>query len=166
MIFIYANINEKEFLTIFVQNLIKMKYLLILILFLLTLILSGQTKEVSFTLDDRDRLIRNEEAIKSLRNEIKSEINSLDSKINSLRNEMNYKFDSIQTQLNDLKTFLYWGFGILFGMMMSLFGFVLWDRRTTVTPVKRQNEQILYTLKEYSKENQKLAEILRRAGIL
>ena len=51
-------------------------------------------------------------------------------------------------------------------MMVFLFGFVLWDRRTTIAPVKLQNEHIIDALTEYSKENPKLAEILRKAGIL
>ena len=132
-----------------------MKNLLSLLILLPPLFLSGQTKEVPFTLDDRDRLIRNEAAIQSLRNEM-----------NSLRNEMNYKFESLQTQISDIKTFLFWGFGILFSMMVFLFGFVLWDRRTTVAPVKRENERIIKALTDYSENHPKLAEILRNAGIL
>lgn len=143
-----------------------MKNLLLLLILLPPLFLSGQTKEVPFTLDDRDRLIRNEAAIQSLRNEMNSEIGSLKNEMNSLRNEMNYKFESLQTQISDIKTFLFWGFGILFSMMVFLFGFVLWDRRTTVAPVKRENERIIKALTDYSENHPKLAEILRNAGIL
>ncbi|MCD4697446.1 MAG: hypothetical protein K8S16_14525 [Bacteroidales bacterium] len=147
--------------------------LLIFLLIYVSVNLYSQAKEVPFMLDDRDRLIRTEAEIKSLRNEIgslrnemKTEIGSLRNEMNLLRNEMNYKFESIQTQINDVKTFLYWGFGFLFSAMLFLIGFVIWDRRTTVAPVKKENERIIEALTEYSKENPKLAEILRSAGIL
>ncbi len=136
-----------------------MRKFLLLILLSPSLFLSGQTKEVPFTLADRDRIIRTEVEIASLRNEMKTEIGSLRNEMDLLRNEINYKFESLQT-------FLFWGFGILFSMMVFLFGFVLWDRRTTVAPVKKENKRIIEALTEYSKENPKLAEILRSAGIL
>ena len=37
---------------------------------------------------------------------------------------------SIQRQLDDIKSFMFWGFGVLFGGMGILIGFVIWDRRT------------------------------------
>ena len=160
------------------MNLI-MKNILLLIFLLISISVNlySQAKEVPFTLDDRDRLIRTEAEIKSLRNEMNSEIGSLRNEMTSeigslrnemnlLRNEMNYKFESLQTQINDIKTFLYWGFGFLFSAMLFLVGFVIWDRRTTVAPVKKENERIIEALTEYSKENPRLAEILRNAGIL
>jgi len=69
--------------------------------------------------------------------------------MNSLRNEMNAKFESIDQrfelmydQIKDIKTFLYWGFGVLFTFMAALMGFVLWDRRTVLTPVQRKTEMV------------------------
>jgi len=113
------------------------------VMLLLTAGLSAfaQSREVPFTLDDRDRLIRLEEQNQSI------------------RNEMNSRFD-------DIKTFMYWGFGILFSMMMFLFGFVLWDRRTVLSPVTRRNRALEQALIEYSEQHPELKEILRRAAIL
>lgn len=70
------------------------------------------SEEVSFTKEDRDRLIRLE-----------------------IKLEESYKF--LQKQIDDLKTFMLWGFGILFGGMGLLIGFVIWDRRTAVAPVAK-----------------------------
>ena len=61
----------------------------------------AQSNEVPFTQEDRDRIIRLEVAI-----------------------------EYMQMQINDIKTFMLWGFGILFGGMGILIGFVLWDRLT------------------------------------
>jgi hypothetical protein len=49
---------------------------------------------------------------------------------------------SLQRQLDDLKTFLLWGFGILFGGMGILIGFVIWDRRTALEPVIRKSREL------------------------
>ena len=46
---------------------------------------------------------------------------------------------SIQRQLDDIKSFMFWGFGVLFGGMGILIGFVIWDRRTALEPVAIKN---------------------------
>jgi hypothetical protein len=80
---------------------------------------------------------------------------------------------SLQRQLDDLKSFLLWGFGILFGGMGMLIGFVIWDRRTALEPVIRKSreleekeERLAKILKEYSKVEPKLAEVLRSFNLL
>lgn len=83
--------------------------ILLMVLFFNSLTFS---EEVSFTKEDRDRLIRLE-----------------------VRLEESYKF--LQKQIDDLKTLVLWGFGILFGGMGLLIGFVIWDRRTAVAPVAK-----------------------------
>ncbi len=91
---------------------------LIILLFIIFLTgveaLPQEQQPVPYTLADRDRLIKVETEIGSIRNEM----NSIRSEMNSLRNEMNAKFESIdkqfvyqQKQIDDLKTLYYWGFG-------------------------------------------------------
>jgi len=130
------------------------------IVFLMLLLSAGasafaQGREVPFTLDDRDRLIKLEERV-----------NSTNERITSLEKSLDVKFDSMNSKLDDIKTFMYWGFGILFSMMMFLFGFVLWDRRTVLSPVTRRNRALEQALIEYSEQHPELKEILRRAAIL
>jgi len=151
----------------------KISFTLLVLLLTVVCFPQSENQAVPYTLADRDRMIRAEIEMSSLRNEMKSEMSSL-------RNEMNArfegqdakfegldaKFNSIQIQITDIKTFLYWGFGVLFSMMVFLFGFVLWDRRTTIGPVKRENERIIKALSDYSNDNPKLAALLRETGIL
>lgn len=75
---------------------------------------------------------------------------------------------ALQRQIDDLKTLMLWGFGILFGGMGMLIGFVLWDRRTALAPavnktieLQRREEQIENILKEFAKAEPKLAEIMK-----
>jgi len=59
-----------------------------------------------------------------------------------LKDDMRFFKEDIRFQMNELKTLFLWGFGILFGGMGLLIGFVLWDRRTFVKPIADELEQI------------------------
>ena len=43
---------------------------------------------------------------------------------------------------DDLKALILWGFGILFGGMGLLIGFVIWDRRTALEPVAKKYREL------------------------
>ncbi|MFZ6017848.1 MAG: hypothetical protein ACOYU0_09700 [Nitrospirota bacterium] len=100
------------------------KRILILIILgnLLNIATFSYAKEISFTQDDRDRLIR------------------LETKVDEGQK-------SLQRQIDDLKTFMLWGFGILFGGMGILIGFVIWDRRTALAPASLHSPPIVEVLK-------------------
>jgi len=153
-----------------------MKHLIILFSFLfLTLLSYSQQQEVPYTLADRDRLIQVEANVNGMRNEM----NSLRNEMISLRSEMdakietlNQRFEGVQTQfdvinqrLDNLQTFLYWGFGLLFSFMVFLFGFIIWDRRTTIAPVKREQDKILEALRELSKKDSNIRDALKKAAL-
>lgn len=57
---------------------------------------------------------------------------------------------SIRTEMGSMRTeilgFMKWGFGLLFTGMLILVGFILWDRRSTLQPV-REDIAELETLK-------------------
>ncbi|MBI5607211.1 MAG: hypothetical protein HY879_28090 [Deltaproteobacteria bacterium] len=118
-----------------------------------------QARDVPFTQEDRDRIIRLEEGQKSLQKQI-DELRS------SLQRQIVDSHTSLQRQIDDIKTFLLWGFGILFSLMSVLIGFVLWDRRTAVAPVIQRTERIELALKQLAIKNPEISEALRQAGLL
>lgn len=106
----------------------------------------------------KERLIRIEERMVT-KEELKAEIKDVRAEIKDVRTEM--------------KEFLLWGFGILFGGMGMLIGFVIWDRRTALAPaikkykeLEEKEELIEKALKEYAKVEPKLAEILRSMRLM
>lgn len=109
---------------------------------------------VRFTLGDRDRLMRNEQKIDALRTEMNVRFESIEQK-------MDVKFESQQKQISMIITLLFF----LLGGMMSLIGFVIYDRRTAIKPVMRQQDNLEKALVEYAKEDKRLRELLRNAGI-
>jgi len=117
--------------------------------------LSAYARDISFTQEDRDRIIRLEEGQKSLQRQID------DLKI------------STQRQFDNLYTLILWGFGILFGGMGMLMGFVIWDRRTALAPAIKKNKELEErgdllekALKEFAKQEPRLAEVLRTMRLM
>ncbi|MDO9210274.1 MAG: hypothetical protein Q7V48_05925 [Deltaproteobacteria bacterium] len=116
--------------------------------------LSAYARDVSFTQEDRDRLIRLETKVDEGQKSLQRQIDDL--KI------------STQRQFDNLYTLILWGFGILFGGMGILIGFVIWDRRTALAPAIKKNKELEErgdllerALKEFAKVEPKLAEILK-----
>jgi len=151
---------------------------IIVILFFASLVLQGfaQSREVPFTLDDRDRIMRTEEKLDALKGEVNV-------KIESLRNEMNAKFDAVDQRfeameikldaMNSQFAPLYWAMGIFIAISLFTLGYIIWDRRTALYPVQnktRDHEERLrkieYVTKEQAKKDPAFAELLKLAGLL
>jgi predicted PurR-regulated permease PerM len=129
----------------------------------------SQSKEIPFTLEDRDRNIRTEQKVESLRNEM-----------SSLRNEINAKFDNQQQQINSIKEMMsyqnnlfFWAFGILITLVLFTLGYTMWDRRTALLPIREKTESVKEkvivlenVLKEEAKTNKRLAAILQSYNLL
>ena len=114
--------------------------------------------EGNLTISDREiieRLTRLEEGQKAL-----------EKRIDGLQ-------DSLQSQISDLHNLVVGGFGIVFVGIFGLFGFVIWDRRTAITPVVRKTRELeereeltVRVLKAYADKEPGLAEIMRSLGLL
>ena len=128
-----------------------------------------QTKEIPFTLDDRDRIIRLEEKFDSKFEAIDARFGAIDARFEAI----NERFDYQQQQINDLKNMFYWGFGIVIALIIFLLGYIIWDRRTALIPVREKtydiaekNKLLLKILKEYSQKQPELAKIMKLHGLL
>jgi len=128
---------------------------LILILLLFTffgeLFSQENNVEVPYTLSDRDRLIRNEQ------------------KIDALRQELNIRFDSVNKRIDDLQNqmgFMTTLLMFVLGAIMSLIGFVIYDRRTAIKPVQRDQKALIDLLGDYAKGDSRLKELMKNAGML
>lgn len=147
-----------------------------------------------FTLEDRERLIRVEEGLKSLQKQIDDLKLSTDKKIDDLKISTDRKIDdlkistdkkiddlkiSTQRQFDELRSFLFWGFGIIFGGMGLLIGFVIWDRRSALQPVarrqlemdrelveiNRRSKKTEQAIKEFAKQDPKMDDVIKSVGL-
>jgi len=126
-----------------------------ILLFLLPIIVKAEVKEIAFTLDDRDRIIRTEQKVEALQNEMNTKFEAIDN-----------RFEAMDKRFDQLFNFLWAIIGIFTTMMISVFGFAFWDRKLSLAPLKKQDQKILSVLVDYSKTQPKLSEILKNAGLL
>jgi len=106
----------------------------------------AQGREVPFTQDDRDRLIRMEERIGALEKSTSERIEALGKSTaerTSATNERIISLEkSIDIRFNAINNLLYF---ILAGMF-GLIGLIFWDRRSYVKPVKEDIRDIAVVL--------------------
>ena len=122
-------------------------------------------KEVPFTLEDRDRLIRLETKVDEGLKSVNHRIDALDKRIDAL----DKRIDSLDKRIDGLQNLIY----VVISGIFILIGFVIWDRRTALAPAIKKNkeleereERIERALKELAKEDPKVASILRNVGLL
>lgn len=122
-------------------------------------------KEVSYTLEDRDRLIR-----------VETKIEMIDKRFEMMEKrfeQIDRRFEQADNRLERLENVIMWGFGLIFTSMVALVGFVLWDRRSALAPAIRkakeleEREELLErALKEYAKIEPRFADVLRSLKLL
>jgi hypothetical protein len=164
--------------------------LIVLSLFLLVEVMMGQVKKeedeyrpIPYTQKDRDLLIKLDERTKYLEQLINERTNYLNERTKYLEQLINERTDNLQKQIDDLKEDMKWQFGVLFTLVVALFGFIIWDRRTFMKPLEEKvislneetknikekmqlNERLLQALRELSLTDEKLREILKQFNLL
>ena len=136
----------------------------ILFIFILPFLTFAQTVEVPFTLEDRDRIMRTEQKVESLRNEMIARFEGINQKFEAIDS----KFEAMDKKID----VLYWGFGIVITLILFLFGYIIFDRKTGIKVLEREtnemkisHKQLIFVLKEFAKENPKLADLLKNASL-
>jgi hypothetical protein len=144
--------------------------IILFILLLLPVPGMAETKEIPFTLDDRDRIIRTEQKIEALNAKIDSKVEGIQGEMNARFSAVDKQFEGFRLEMNarfdQLFSFLWAIIGIFTTMMVSVFGFAFWDRKLSLAPMKRENLKTLNALREYAEHQPKLREILKNAGLL
>lgn len=98
-------------------------------------------KEVSFTQEDRVRLIR------------------LEVKVEEGFKAVNQRIDGVEKRIDSLQQLIYVLIGVVVAQTIGVIGFVIWDRRTALQPAIRKN-------KELEEKLERLEKILKNAGLL
>lgn len=122
----------------------------------------AQAKEVPYTLEDRDRLIRVETSLKEFKEAVDQRFESIER-----------RYEGIERRIERLESVMMWGFGLLFTSMLALMGFVLWDRRSALAPAIRKNREIEErenrvetALREIARKDANVAQALKQVGLL
>ncbi|MFN3976825.1 MAG: coiled-coil domain-containing protein [Aquificaceae bacterium] len=153
-----------------------MRKVLFLVIMLFSLLVPSTAKEVPFTQEDRDRLIRVEVKVEALQKQIDDLKTSTQKQIDGLQRQMDGLQKQVDELRSDLRTYMSITLGALFTIIVgiiALIGFVLWDRRTAISPVARKtreledrSERIERVLKSLAKRNPEIEEAMKREGLL
>ena len=138
------------------------KQIIFIILFILPSHIRAEMKEVPYTLDDRDRMIRTEQKVES----IKTEMNARFETVNKQFEAVDKRFEAMDKRFDQLFNFLWAIVSIFTAMMISVFGFAFWDRKLSLAPLRKEDQRIVAVLVDFAKTQPKLTEILKNAGLL
>jgi len=139
---------------------------ILLVIMLVTILGSAfvvQAKEVPFTQEDRDRLIRLEVTMKEFKESVDKRFEQVDK-----------RFEQIEKRFDQIITFMWMIVGIFTAITASTIGFAIWDRRSMIRPfesrVKELEEgkidKVISSLRALAETDTKVAEVLRRYNLL
>jgi len=145
---------------------------------------TNQTKrEVPFTLEDRDRIIR-----------IETKLSEMEKRFNERFEQIDKRFEDINKRFDQMMTFMWILASVFAGIVAVTISFAIWDRRTMIRPfeekvkkiekeiatheekIKSSEKEIMESkeklsnlisaLKDLAKDDEKLAEILKKFNLL
>ncbi|RME19267.1 MAG: hypothetical protein D6799_01565 [Bacteroidetes bacterium] len=137
-------------------------------------------RPVPFTQKDRDMLIELKVKTEEMEKRFNQRIDEMEKRFDQRLDEMEKKNEQ---RFQDMRDMIMWQGGILVTLIVALFGYIVWDRRTFMKPLERDVQQIVFkveqlekhnevsqsfwsALKELSKRDEKLQEILRQYNLL
>ena len=128
--------------------------------------------EGSLSLSDKEiieKLARLEEGQKGLNKRIDGVNKRIDDVRNELKGDIEGLRDELKGDIADLKSLVY----VILAGIIALIGFVIWDRRTALSPVISKTKELeerddltLRILKEYALKEPKMAEVLKSLKLL
>ena len=141
-------------------------------LFFVLLSVNSGFAENGFTQKDRELLIE----LRVKMGEIDKRFEQVDKRISELRQDMNKRFEQVDKRFDQMTHFLYILSGIFTSLVIVVIGFAVWDRRTIIREARREAiefiekegtlRRFLDALVDLSREDNKLAEALRRFNLL
>ena len=170
-----------------------MKSILVSVIVIMAFESSYGSNGIPYTLEDRDRLIRIEAQIKSIEKTLElidkrfeqidkrfEQIDKRFEQVDKRFEQVDKRFEQIERRFELIEKRFDQIISLLIGIVAAFaaivavtVGFAVWDRRTAVAPVLRKSEElrekselIESVLKEYSKSEPKLAEIMKKLGLL
>jgi len=164
---------------------ILVRQITIALLFLSMVFVSGGfAKDVSFTLEDRDRLIRLEVSLKEFKESVDSRFEMMDKMIDerfeSMDKSIDKRFDSIDKRFESMDAKIDLLAAIFTTLVVSVIGFAIWDRRTMIRPfetkvkaiegeigeMRGQQQGLIEALQILGRQDKQVAEVLKRFHLM
>jgi prefoldin subunit 5 len=132
-----------------------------------------QSKEVPFTLEDRDRLIQIETELKALSKSVDVRFDEANRRVDTRFDETNKRIDEINRKIDMLFNFLWIISGVFTTITVATIGFAIWDRRTAIKPlddrvrkIEDKEKVFIDALKKLAERDRELFELLKKYNLL
>ncbi|PKQ66854.1 hypothetical protein Rain11_2242 [Raineya orbicola] len=183
-----------NFVLLLVNLLFMKKSLILILLFFYFQWGSAQSTTVPFTLEDRDRLLKIEQKLNDMEKRFDDRFQQNEGRFQQMEKRFEERFLQIEKRLDEMRadmnarfeqqyTFS-WIFSAIFtAMLVAVFGFAYWDRKTFIKPIeskvsllekalenelktKENTPNLKEILKDFAKIDSRFAEILKQHNIL
>ena len=155
--------------------------------FMLMITSTLYAQEVSFTKEDRERLIRLEamleatdKRITDLREDMNKRFAELredtNKRFSELREDMNKRFEQVDKRFEQMFSFLWILTGIFTTLTLGTIGFAFWDRKTAIRKAKVETieeiekegrlRDLINAFRELSKTDPQVENVLRKFHLL
>jgi len=149
----------------------------VLVLMLVTVApTGGRAQEVSYTLEDRERLIRVETKLEEVIKRFEQGFEQIDKRFEQIDKrfeQVDRHFEQVEARFGQLITLFLGIVGAFAGVVAVTISFAVWDRRTALAPALRRSQdleerqaRIERALRELALEDPQMADVLRRVGLL
>lgn len=127
---------------------------------------TSMAADVTFTLDDRDRLIRIETRLDAMEKRFEEQRNDTNKRFDELREDMNKRFEQADRRFEELREDMnkrfeqvdkrfeqafhfIWILATIFtAITATTIGFAIWDRRTMIRPFEYKTKELEMKLEE------------------
>lgn len=131
---------------------IKKWIVIVIFLGMMSLSQNIMAKEIPFTQEDRDRLIR-----------IEVKLEEMEKRFEQRFEQMDKRFEQMDKRFNDMMNFIGILAAIFTAMTIVTIGFALWDRRTMIRPFEVKIKEIEERITELDEDRiEKLFSVLRQ----
>lgn len=143
--------------------------LYMLYLYIVLLSLNVFAKDVPYTLEDRDRLIRIETSLKEFKEFVDKRFEQADKRV-----------EQLDKRFEQIINFIWMLVAIFVGIAGTTIGFAIWDRRSMIRPFettvrkiecelkleKHRVESLILSLRELAKKDEDVSAILKKFNLL
>ena len=136
------------------------------ILLVLAVVFKVEAKEISFTQEDRERLVRLEATLKEFKDAVDKRFEQIDKRFEQIDKRFEEFRNYVDKRFEQMMTFLWILSAVFVGIVAVTIAFALWDRRTMMKPFEDKINQFISLLKEIAKTDEKVADALRKFGFL
>ena len=121
----------------------------------------AQNREIPYTQEDKERLIRLEVKVDEGFKRIDERFESMEKRFDSMEKRFDSMEKSFDLQISEIKSLFLslflWGFGVLFGAIGLIFGYLLYERRTTISTLDNNDKLLEERVEKLERELNKVA---------